>query len=189
MTTSPSAQSDLTWLAAELPAWAGDLAANVGRLGELPLTPRQLWGTLLAASAAAAPDLAARLAPAARAFLSASEMEEVGTAVAVMSMNNVFGRFCHITSHEILQKGRLGMSVQGIRQPSTDKADFELWLIAVSAINGCGRCIDSHVTAARASGVADEVILNVVRVAAVAYAVGVALRAIPVFGTASGEAK
>ncbi len=29
-------------------------------------------------------------------------------------------------------------------EPGVDKLDFELWSLAVSAINGCGMCIDSH---------------------------------------------
>ncbi len=31
-----------------------------------------------------------------------------------------------------------------IGRPGIDKADFKLMSLAVSAVNGCGLCIDSH---------------------------------------------
>src|SRR3546814_4117870 len=37
---------------------------------------------------------------------------------------------------------KLRMNVIG--SPGIDKADFELFSLAVSAMNGCGACIDSH---------------------------------------------
>lgn len=40
-----------------------------------------------------------------------------------------------------------------IGNPSVDKADFELWSLAVSAINGCGACIDAHEKALQKAGV------------------------------------
>ena len=42
-----------------------------------------------------------------------------------------------------------------IGKPGVDKVDFELWCLAVSAINGCGLCVDSHENVLREKGVTD----------------------------------
>lgn len=56
-----------------------------------------------------------------------------------------------------------------------DKADFELWSLAVSAINGCGKCIDAHNQVLRQAGVPREAIQQAVRIAAVIHAVAATL--------------
>jgi alkyl hydroperoxide reductase subunit D len=57
------------------------------------------------------------------------------------------------------------------------RADYELWCLAVSAINGCGACLDSHERALRAAGVEPETVQEAIRIAAVLQAVGVTLDA------------
>ena len=42
------------------------------------------------------------------------------------------------------------------RPPGIDKADFELYCLAVSAINGCGMCIDLHEKVVREHGITAE---------------------------------
>jgi AhpD family alkylhydroperoxidase len=37
-----------------------------------------------------------------------------------------------------------------------DKADFELWSLAVSALNGCGMCIDAYEKVLRQTGITAE---------------------------------
>ena len=56
-----------------------------------------------------------------------------------------------------------------------DKADFELMSLAVSAINGCGMCIDSHEALLRKEGVSAEVIQAVIRIASVIHAIAATL--------------
>ena len=68
---------------------------------------------------------------------------------------------------------RLRMNVIG--KPGVDKADFELWCLAVSAINGCGVCIDSHEKILREAGLSAEQIQAAIRIAAVVHAVAVTL--------------
>ena len=65
-------------------------------------------------------------------------------AASIMAMNNIYYRFTHLASAPDYKTlpARLRMNVIG--KPGVDKADFELWCLAVSAINGCGVCIDSH---------------------------------------------
>ncbi len=64
---------------------------------------------------------------------------------------------------------RLRMNVIG--NPAIGKADFELFSLAVSAINGCGMCIDSHERVLQQHGVKAETIQAAARIAAVVKAV------------------
>jgi alkyl hydroperoxide reductase subunit D len=62
-----------------------------------------------------------------------------------------------------------------IGKPGVDKGDFELWCLAVSAINGCGACIDSHEKVLLAAGFTAEQVQAAVRIAAVVHAVAATL--------------
>ena len=53
---------------------------------------------------------------------------------------------------------------------ATGKLDFELVSLAVSAINGCGRCVIAHERQLRAHGVAREAVQSAVRIAAAIHA-------------------
>ena len=59
-------------------------------------------------------------------------------------MNNVYYRFTHLASnHEYrTMPAKLRMNVIG--NPGVDKIDFELWSLAVSALNGCQFCVNAH---------------------------------------------
>jgi alkyl hydroperoxide reductase subunit D len=56
-------------------------------------------------------------------------------------------------------------------------ADFELWSLAASAINGCGKCVDSHEKVLLGKNITEETILASVRVASVIHAIGTVLDA------------
>ena len=62
-----------------------------------------------------------------------------------------------------------------IRTHGIDQLDFELWCIAVSAINGCGACVDSHEKVLKEKGFGEEKILAAVRIASVLHAIAVVL--------------
>jgi lipoyl-dependent peroxiredoxin subunit D len=64
-----------------------------------------------------------------------------------------------------------------IANPGAARQDFELWSLAVSAINACGRCITAHEKVLREAGVTPEQIQAAVRIAAVVQAVAVTLEA------------
>ena len=66
-------------------------------------------------------------------------------AATLMSMNNIYYRFLHLCSDKQFAKLPAGLRMNGMANPGVDKADFELYSLAVSALNGCGMCIDSHV--------------------------------------------
>jgi alkyl hydroperoxide reductase subunit D len=54
-----------------------------------------------------------------------------------------------------------------IGAPGIDKADFELFCLAVSAQNGCGMCIDAHEKVLQGHGVSTDVIQSAARFGAV----------------------
>ena len=63
------------------------------------------------------------------------------------------------------------LRMNAIGNPGIDKADFELFSLAVSAINGCGTCIDSHEKVLNQHGIKTETIQAAARIAAVIKAV------------------
>ena len=62
-----------------------------------------------------------------------------------------------------------------IGDPGVDKVTFELMSLAVSAINGCGMCIDSHVGEVTKGGVSRQGVQSCIRIAAVLSAAAQAL--------------
>ena len=54
-----------------------------------------------------------------------------------------------------------------IGAPGIDKADFELFSLAVSAQNGCGMCIDAHEKVLKGHGVSADLIQSAARFGAV----------------------
>ena len=71
----------------------------------------------------------------------------------------------------------LGRPVYIIAELSGTRADFELWSLAVSAINGCGMCIESHEKAVRQAGITAEQVQAAVRIASVVNAAAAVLDA------------
>jgi lipoyl-dependent peroxiredoxin subunit D len=62
-----------------------------------------------------------------------------------------------------------------IAQPPTNKVDFELFCLAVSAINGCEACVRAHEQVVVEGGLGEEHVHDAVRIAAVVSAAAVAL--------------
>jgi alkyl hydroperoxide reductase subunit D len=58
--------------------------------------------------------------------------------------------------------------------PARLQLDFELWSLAVSAINGCGACIDAHEKALHEAGVPAAAIQAAVRLAAIIQSIAIA---------------
>lgn len=94
-----------------------------------------------------------------------------------MGMNNVFYRFLHLSSNQNYRTipARLRMNI--IRTHGIDPADFELWCAAVSAINGCAACVDSHEKAVREKGLTEASVLSAIRLAAVIHGLATVLDA------------
>ena len=156
-----------------LPDFAKDIRLNVGSLLNEPvLNDQRKYGLLLACAHATGhkPLVDATEAEVAD-KLSPEAVNAARAAAAVMAMNNVYYRFTHLVGNEEYRRmpARLRMNVIG--QPGIDKLDFELFSLAVSAMNGCGMCIDSHEQVLKKAGVTAEVIQASVRIGAVMKAV------------------
>ena len=160
-----------------LPDYAKDLKLNLSSLAtEAALTEQQRAGTFIACALAARNQATTRAVLASFApALSPEALTAAKAAASIMGMNNIYYRFTHLASADDYKTlpARLRMNVIG--KPGVDKADFELWCLAVSAINGCGVCIDSHEKILRDAGFSAEQIQAAVRIAAVVHAVAATL--------------
>lgn len=156
----------------KVPSYAKDLKLNFSSLvrQQTELTPQQLWGTLVASAIASRSDAVteAVLQEAAQ-HLSAQALEAAKSAAAIMGMNNVFYRFTHLTKNEKYATLPARLRMNAIRTHGVEQVDFELWCTAVSAINGCAACVDSHERVVREKGLTEEHITAAVRVAAVMH--------------------
>ncbi|WP_047489804.1 carboxymuconolactone decarboxylase family protein [Terriglobus sp. TAA 43] len=158
-----------------LPDYAKDLRLNYSSLvrNNTELTKQQLWGTVVASAVATrnAALTAAVVAEAAN-HLSPVELDAAKAAGAIMGMNNIYYRFHHLSSNEKYSTLPAKLRMNVLRSHGVDHNDFELWSLAVSAINGCGKCVDSHENVVRQKGVTEETIAAVIRVCSVVHAIG-----------------
>ena len=88
-------------------------------------------------------------------------------AAAVMAMNNVYYRFVHLVANPEYGTMPAKLRMNFIGSHGISREDFELFSLAISAMNGCGMCIDSHERVLLEAGVKSDVIQSAVRVAAV----------------------
>jgi len=161
----------------KLPAYARDQRLNLAALVmDTLLSEQQRWGTLVATALASRNrKVIAAIVGEAKEHLSPEALEAAKAAASIMAMNNIYYRFVHMAGDADYKTmpARLRMSV--IAQPGVDKSDFELWSLAVSAINGCGACIEAHDHALKHAGVLKEAIQQAVRIASVVHAVAATL--------------
>ena len=160
-----------------LPDFAKDLKLNLSSLAaETVLTEQQRAGTFVASAIAARnPDLIAAMVAEYAPKLSPEALAAAKTAAAIMAMTNIYYRFAHLASASDYKTLPARLRMNALAKPAVDKADFELWSLAVSAINGCGACIDAHERALRETGMTPEAIQAAVRIAAVVHAVAATL--------------
>jgi len=155
-----------------IPEYAKDLKLNLGNVMEqTELTAQQAWGTAVACSLAARNrQLYGAVLAEAGARLSPQALFGARAAAAVMGMNNIFYRFRHFASNQKYGTMPARLRMQSIRTHGADPADFELWCLAVSAVNGCQVCVDSHEQAVRENGLSEETVLAAIRIAATIHA-------------------
>ncbi len=154
-----------------VPAYAKDLKLNLSSLlQQQELNEQQIWGTAVASAVASRnPQVLQTVLAEAALHLSPQALEAAKSAAAVMGMNNIYYRFQHLAKNPkyATLPARLRMNV--LRNHGIDPVDFELWCTAVSAINGCGACVDSHEQVLRNKGMTEESILAAVRLASVIH--------------------
>ena len=159
-----------------LPDYAKDIKLNLGSLStEVSLTTQQRAGCFIVSA------LASRNAEVTRAIfaefasqLSPEALTAAKAAASIMGMNNIYYRFVHLVGNDYERMpAKLRMNI--IAKPGIEKVDFELWSLAVSAVNGCGMCLTSHEKVVREGGLSQEQVQAAVRIGAVVHAVAVTL--------------
>jgi lipoyl-dependent peroxiredoxin subunit D len=168
----------LTEFAAGLPIFARDIRVNLeALLDESTLDDQRKYGTMLACAhvtghrpliRATEDEVADKLTPEAA--------NAARSAASVMTMNNVYYRFVHLASNKEYGGMPVKLRMNAIGCPGIDKADFEMFSLAVSAINGCGMCIDAHEQVLKRARVSAGEIQAAVRIAAVMQAAAAADR-------------
>ena len=174
----------LEQIKAAMPEYARDIKLNLSSLlggtGTPGLNDAQALGTALACAVAShSNELAAVIEDVAGEKLDPARRNAARAAAAVMAMNNVYYRFTHFVGDEEYRKlpARLRMNVIG--NPGIDKAEFELYSLAVSAINGCEFCIQAHEKVVRNGGIGREGVQSAARIAAVIAAAASVLATAP----------
>jgi lipoyl-dependent peroxiredoxin subunit D len=156
-----------------LPDYAKDLRLNMSSLlSDQTLGDQRKYGLILACARgtgyrpiveAAEAEIEGKLSPEAA--------NAARAAAAVMAMNNVYYRFVHLASNPEYGTMPARLRMNAIANPGIEKADFELFSLAVSAQNGCGMCIDSHEKVLQQHNVKAETIQAAARIAAIIKAV------------------
>jgi alkyl hydroperoxide reductase subunit D len=166
-------------LKSALPDYARDLRLNLGSVVERStLTTQGLWGTVLVcAIASRSPHTLRALAPEARTRLSPEAYTAARSTAALMAQNNVFFRTRHLLSDPRYATLRPGLRTTVPAFPGVERTDVELWSVAVSAVNGCGACLDWHERALRGLGMDRGAVQEAFRIASVIQAVATTLDA------------
>jgi len=159
--------------------YAKDIRLNLSTVltpeGAPGLTPKQIAVIALACTySARAKGLTAAILSDSASLIGDADVEAAKGAAVIMGMNNVFYRTQHHAENEELKKlpPRLRMNIIG--KPGIEKVDFELACLAVSAIGGCDRCVNSHVNEVLKAGLPIDAAHSAIRIAATIQATALA---------------
>ncbi len=176
-------------LKSQLGDYAKDIKLNLGSVlseeGAPDLRSNQIYGIALASAYATQNSAVVQaVLGEAAAVLSKAETEAAKAAATIMAMNNIYYRFVHLVSDKEFGKLPAKLRMNVIGSPGIEKVDFELYALAVSAINGCGMCMDAHVHEVTKAGVSKTGVQSCIRIASVINAVAQAV----VIGDLEGNA-
>jgi lipoyl-dependent peroxiredoxin subunit D len=162
-----------------LPGYAKDIKLNLSSMVTTSkLSEQQLWGAILGTAIASRnARVIAELSADAIARLSDVAYTAAKGAAAIMAMNNVYYRGMHLLGDPEYQNLGDGLRMNLMAHHGVDKLDFELWSLAVSAINGCRRCLESHEQVLVKAGASRETVQEAVKIAAIVNSVAVMLEA------------
>ena len=102
----------------------------------------------------------------------AEEIAEAVGCASLLASNNVFYRFRHFTKKEKYTQIPARIRMQIMMKPVTGKEFFELMSLAISAVNGCEMCVNSHEDSLIKLGTTEERIFDAVRIASIITATG-----------------
>ncbi|HLV49147.1 MAG TPA: carboxymuconolactone decarboxylase family protein [Aliidiomarina sp.] len=145
-----------------------NLSSLFGNVESTGLTPVQFYGTALSlAYSLEDKALIAAMEAEAQDHVEENVFAAAKLAATLMAMNNIYYRFVHLSSDKQFAKLPAGLRMNAMANPGVEKVDFELYSLAVSALNGCGMCIDSHVSVLQKHDVSAQAIQASIKLAAV----------------------
>jgi alkyl hydroperoxide reductase subunit D len=169
----------------QLPDYAKDIKLNLSTIlteeGTADLTQKQIYQIALGvAFAIQNTQISHAIISDAGQTLSAVDVQAAKAAATIMAMNNIYYRAVHLATDKSFatMPAKLRMTVIG--NSGIDKKDFEMICLAISAVNGCGACIDAHINELVKTGVSKVAVQSSLRIASVlnAFATGLALASI-----------
>ncbi|RDI48679.1 carboxymuconolactone decarboxylase family protein [Aquicella lusitana] len=166
-------------LKSELPDYAKDIRLNLGSVlseeGASDLNQKQILSIALASAYATRNrDVIDAVAHQANAELSHEEISSVKTAATLMAMNNIYYRFTHALEDQTYATMPAKLRMTMMANPGIDKIIFELSSLAVSAINGCGKCMNAHTQQIEKAGISKVAVQSAIRIASVINATALA---------------
>ncbi len=161
----------------QMPEAAKDIKLNLQTVFQsTTLTPAQIWGTAFASAIVARnEDLTEAIYKDLQGKVDVAVIEDAKAAAALMSMNNVYYRFRHMIGKESYSTRPARLRMNWIAKPQSNKVDFELFCLAVSAINGCEACVRSHEQVVIDGGMTEDQVHDAVRIASTINAAAVSL--------------
>ena len=164
----------------QLQEYAKDIKLNLGALASGDdtdgLSTNQLYGVALASAYATKnPEVIAAVSEQVADILPDEVVTAAKAAATIMAMNNIYYRFVHLVSDKDYMQMPAGLRMNVIGNPGIEKVDFELMSLAVSAINGCGMCMDAHVNEVTKAGISKQGVQSTIRIAAVLNATAQAM--------------
>lgn len=162
-----------------IPDYAKDIKLNIsGLANEEVLSVQQFWGCMLACAMTGGNEMVIReVLDEAVTKLSAEAVTAAKSAAAIMAMNNVYYKFVGMSANAEYKTMPAKLRMNVIGNPGVDKGDFELWSLAVSAMNGCKFCVDAHEGQLKAHNIDSSMIQTAVRIASVMAAASAILDA------------
>ncbi|MFJ1268957.1 carboxymuconolactone decarboxylase family protein [Legionella lytica] len=163
-----------------IPDYAKDIRLNLsnlfGNIVQTALTERQFYGVSLAiAYSLKNKQILEAILAEGETHITSELHQAAKIAATLMAMNNVYYRAIHLAGNKELSLLPANLRMNAMANPGVPKADFELFALAVSALNGCGMCIHSHVAQLSEEGISMLAIQASLRIAAVLNAAALAL--------------
>lgn len=155
------------------PPYAKDIKLNLSSIlqNNTLLSEQQFYGTLLvSAYASKNKNFTDAIFAICKENLSDNAIQAVKASAALMAMNNIYYRFTHLASNQDYAKMPANLRMSMIANPGIEKNDFELFSLAVSIINGCGKCIDAHEKVLLGHGISKEMVQETARIASIVHA-------------------
>lgn len=156
-----------------VPDFAKDTRLNLSSLAsDETFTDQQKYGLMVACGIASRnPTVRKELLDEAAKHLAPEALAAAKAAATIMAQNNIYYRFVHLASNAQYKTMPAKLRMNVIGKPGVEKADFELWSLAVSTINGCEHCAVAHDKTVREEGLTKEQVWEAVKIAAVIQAI------------------